>query len=101
MDLIIAVSIILFIFILFYLARYYNVFTVLQLNCERAWGDIDVQLQRRYDLISRLVEIVRDFAGHEHKTLTNVVEARSRAISAKKKKNRPKKRKPRDCWRGR
>ena len=40
------------------------------------WSDIDVQLQRRHDLIPRLVEAVRGYAGHERSTLEAVTELR-------------------------
>ena len=40
------------------------------------WSDIDVQLQRRHDLIPRLVDAVRGYAGHERATLEAVTELR-------------------------
>jgi LemA protein len=40
------------------------------------WSDIDVQLQRRHDLIPRLVEAVRAYADYERATLTAVTELR-------------------------
>jgi len=40
------------------------------------WGDIDVQLQRRHDLIPQLAEAVRGYARHEQATLTTVTELR-------------------------
>jgi LemA protein len=42
-------------------------------------SDIDVQLQRRHDLVPRLVEAVRAYAGHERSVLREVTEARARA----------------------
>jgi LemA protein len=47
-----------------------------------AWRDIDVQLQRRHDLIPRLVEAVRGYAGYERATLTAVTELRERSLRA-------------------
>jgi LemA protein len=41
------------------------------------WSDIDVQLQRRHDLIPRLVEAVRGYAGHERATLEAITELRT------------------------
>ncbi|MDY0266880.1 MAG: LemA family protein [Methanimicrococcus sp.] len=49
---------------------------------ENAWGQIDVQLKRRYDLIPNLVETVKGYAGHEKETLENVVKARSAMMGA-------------------
>jgi len=44
-----------------------------------AWSDIDVQLKRRYDLIPKLVEAVRQYAAYEQATLTAITELRSQA----------------------
>jgi LemA protein len=46
------------------------------------WKQIDVQLKRRHDLIPNLVETVKGTMSFEQKTLTQVIEARNRAISA-------------------
>ena len=43
------------------------------------WSDIDVQLQRRHDLIPRLVQAVRAYADYERATLTAVTELRRRS----------------------
>lgn len=50
---------------------------------QNAWRQIDVQLQRRYDLIPNLVETVKGYMKYERETLEAVVKARSEAISAK------------------
>lgn len=47
-----------------------------------AWADIDVQLQRRHDLVPQLVDVARGYAGHERATLEAVTELRSQAQSA-------------------
>lgn len=46
-----------------------------------AWADIDVQLQRRHDLVPQLVAAVKGYAGHEHALLAAVTELRARAIA--------------------
>ena len=46
------------------------------------WRQIDVQLKRRHDLIPNLVETVKGVMKFEQTTLTQVIEARNRAISA-------------------
>ena len=49
---------------------------------DNAWGQVDVQLQRRYDLIPNLVETVKGYATHERETFENVTKARSGAQAA-------------------
>ncbi|MDX1594632.1 MAG: LemA family protein [Gammaproteobacteria bacterium] len=46
-----------------------------------AWSDIDVQLKRRHDLIPKLVDSVRAYAGYEQATLARVTELRERGRS--------------------
>ena len=46
-----------------------------------AWADIDVQLQRRHDLVPQLVAAVRGYAGHESATLQAVTELRAQALT--------------------
>ena len=48
-----------------------------------AWSQIEVQLQRRHDLIPNLVNAVKGAMDFEKSTLTAVVEARNRAVAAK------------------
>lgn len=47
----------------------------------RAWGDLESQLQRRGDLVPNLVATVKGAANFEKETLTAVVEARAKASS--------------------
>ncbi|MBM3162428.1 MAG: LemA family protein [Chlorobi bacterium] len=47
----------------------------------RAWGDLESQLQRRADLVPNLVATVKGAANFEKETLTAVVEARAKATS--------------------
>lgn len=44
-----------------------------------AWSDIDVQLQRRHDLIPNLVAAVEQYADYERSTLTAIAELRAEA----------------------
>ena len=47
---------------------------------DAAWSDIDVQLQRRHDLIPQLVKAVDQYAGYEKATLEAVTTLRGEAI---------------------
>ena len=60
----------------------YNGLVRLRNRIESAWSQIDVQLQRRYDLIPNLIETVKGYAAHEKGVFESVTEARSRAMSA-------------------
>ena len=44
---------------------------------KNAWSQIDVQLQRRFDLIPNLVEAVKGYMSHESDTLTKIAELRT------------------------
>jgi len=58
----------------------YNKLVKLRNTSEQSWSDVDVQLQRRYDLIPNLVEIVKGYAAHEKSTFEAVTKARQQAI---------------------
>lgn len=60
----------------------YNNFVQLRNRVDNAWSQIDVQLQRRLDLIPNLVETVKGYAAHEQGTLAKVTEARSAVANA-------------------
>jgi len=49
-----------------------------------AYSQIDVQLQRRYELIPNLVEIAKGYLQHEQQTLIDVTEARNSAAACSK-----------------
>ena len=47
-----------------------------------AFGQIDVQLKRRYDLVPNLVEVAKRYLAHEASTLEAVTRARGAAVGA-------------------
>ncbi len=60
----------------------YNSCVTLKNQGEEAYAQIDAHLKQRYDLVPNLVETVKGYAKHEQGTLTAVIEARNKAMSA-------------------
>lgn len=61
----------------------FNMLIRLRNQVKNAWSQIDVQLQRRYDLIPNLVEAVKGYMAYEKGTLEAVIKARNQASSAR------------------
>lgn len=61
----------------------YNRLVQLRNQVNNAWSQIDVQLQRRYDLIPNLIEAVKGYMTYEKGTLEAVVNARNQAQAAR------------------
>ncbi len=62
----------------------YNGLVALRNRFKNAFAQIDVQLERRYDLIPNLVETAKGYMKHERETLEAVIGARNHAASAAK-----------------
>lgn len=60
----------------------YNNLVRMRNRVDNAWAQVNVQLQRRLDLIPNLVETVKGYASHESGTLQAVTEARTAAMAA-------------------
>lgn len=75
---------ILFVVLLLYVIYLYNSLVGLRLRGRNAFAQIDVQLQRRYDLIPNLVETAKAYLKHERETLEAVIAARNTALAAGK-----------------
>ena len=59
----------------------YNALVRLRNLVQESWKQIDVELQRRHDLIPNLVETVKGYAKHERETFEAVTEARNMAAA--------------------
>lgn len=78
------VVIVLLIIIAMYVAGVYNKLVRLRNIYKNAFSQIEVQLQRRYDLIPNLVETAKAYMKHERETLEAVIEARNQAAAGLK-----------------
>ncbi|AOS81237.1 MULTISPECIES: LemA family protein [Hydrogenophaga] len=68
--------------VFFWAVGAYNRLVRLRNGIANAFGQIDVQLKRRHDLIPNLVEVARKYLEHESQTLEAVIAARNQARSA-------------------
>lgn len=59
----------------------YNRLVRLRNQVATAWSDIDVQLQRRHDLVPQLVAAVQGYAAHESAVFAAVTALRTRALA--------------------
>ena len=55
----------------------YNGLVRAKLKVDNAWSQIDVQLQRRFDLIPNFIETVKGYMAHEKEVLEKVTELRT------------------------
>jgi LemA protein len=60
----------------------YNSLVSSRIKVDNAWSQIDVQLQRRFDLIPNFVETVKGYASHESETLEKVTQLRTSWVNA-------------------
>ncbi len=68
----------------FWLMGIYNGLVTARNGFKNAFAQIDVQLNRRHDLIPNLVAIAKQYMAHERDTLEAVINARNGAVSAQK-----------------
>src|SRR3984885_9558710 len=69
--------------IVLWIISIYNRLVALRNQVKNSWSQIDVQLQRRYDLIPNLIETVKGYMSFERGTLEAVINARSQAMAAR------------------
>lgn len=63
-------------------ALVFNQLVRMRNRVDNAWSDVDVQLKRRWDLVPRLQEVARGYAGFERRVLDDLTKARAEAESA-------------------
>ena len=68
--------------VVLFLIGLYNGLVTRRNRIDEAFGQIDVQLKRRHDLIPNLVQAVKGYMGFEQDVLTRVTEARANAVTA-------------------
>ena len=69
------------IFIVLFVVLMYNSLVDKKNQVENAFGGMDVQLKKRYDLIPNLISSVKTYMKHESDTLTEITELRTKALS--------------------
>ena len=68
--------------ILIWIVAAYNSLVTLKKRVQNGWAQIDVQLNRRHDLIPNLVNSAKGYMKFEQETLQKVIDARSKALGA-------------------
>jgi LemA protein len=71
------VVIVLLVLVAILIISIYNSLVSLRNKVKNSWSQIDVELQRRFDLIPNLVETVKGYMDHEEAVLTKVTELRT------------------------
>ena len=82
MDMQLWVGVLLLVAVALWAMAVYNRLVQLRNRTANAFGQIDVQLKRRHDLVPNLVEVARGYLQHEASTLQAVIAARGQAQGA-------------------
>ena len=82
MSITIIILIVIILIIIVALVLLYNGLVTSRNKVKNAWAQIDVQLNRRADLIPNLVETVKGYAGHEKSVFEDVTAARAGLMNA-------------------
>ena len=77
------IIVIIILVVIFALISTYNSLIQSRNKVKNSWSQIDVQLQRRFELIPNLVETVKGYMKHEEETLAKVTELRTSWANAK------------------
>ena len=63
--------------IIIFIISTYNGLVKSKMNVDNSWSQIDVQLQRRFDLIPNFIETVKGYMVHERETFEKITELRT------------------------
>jgi LemA protein len=65
-----------------YIVLTYNTLVALRNHIRDAWGNIDTELKRRYDLIPNLVATIKGYAAHEKDIFKRVTQLRAQCLAS-------------------
>jgi len=82
MDPLMIAGIVLLVLVLLWYVMTYNRLIKMRVEVDRAWSNIDVLLQQRYEMIPNLVEMVKGYAAHEKDLFMEFAKARQAAAGA-------------------
>ena len=74
--------VIVFLLPVIYIVLTYNTLVALRNHIRDAWGNIDTELKRRYDLIPNLVATVKGYAAHEKEIFERVTQLRAQCLAS-------------------
>lgn len=77
------IFVVVIVLLLLYIVNVYNNLVKSRQKVKNAWSQIDVHLQRRFDLIPNLVNTVKGYMNHEEGTLTKIAELRTAWANSK------------------
>ncbi len=77
------IALVVIVLIIVFVVSIYNKLVKLRERVRNAFSQIDVQLERRHDLIPNLVETAKGYMSHEKETLEGVISARASATQAR------------------
>jgi len=66
-----------------YVILTYNTLVALRNHIRDAWGNIDTELKRRYELIPNLVATVKGYAAHEKEIFDRVTQLRAQCLASR------------------
>ena len=71
------IALIIIILLVIYIIATYNGLVSSRQKVKNSWSQMDVQLQRRFDLIPNFVETVKGYMTHESETFSKIAELRT------------------------